>query len=79
MPNKLRNIRCRRPAVDFPGRRNLLEPSALEERDPIRHHHRLFLIVRDKYESDPNFPLQSLQFNLHLPSQVGIESRERLV
>ena len=73
MPDKLRRIGGGRPAIYFPRRRHLLQFSRAQQRDAVRHHHGLFLIVGDEDERDADLALQRFQLDLHLPAQVRIE------
>jgi len=57
----------------------LLQIPVAQQRNAVRHHHRFFLVVRDKQECDAQLSLQRLQLQLHVPAQVGVQRRERLV
>ena len=62
------------------GRRpELLDVPTVHDRDPVRHRHRLLLVVRDVDEGDANVVLDRLQLQLHLLAQLEVESAERLV
>ena len=44
----------RRPVVDLPRRRELLDPAGVHHRDPVGHGQRLLLVVRHVDERDPD-------------------------
>src|SRR4029079_4680147 len=75
-------------AGDEPGRGTLVEalrvaellvPAAVHDRDPIRHRHRLFLVVGHVDERDPDLLLDPLELDLHLLAELQVEGPERLV
>ena len=65
--------------VEVGRRAELLDPAGVHDRDPVRHRHRLFLVVRDVDEGDPDVVLDRLQLELHLLAQLQVERAERLV
>ena len=79
VPDELRDIRRRRTAVNLARSRYLLQFSRAQQRDAVRHHHRLFLIMGHEDEGNPHFALQRFQFHLHLPPQVRVQRRKRLI
>ena len=63
-------------------RPNLLGPSLVEDGEPVTHRQRLFLVVRDIHEGDPDLThgtLDPLELDLHLLPQLQVERAERLV
>ena len=79
VPNKLRRVGGGRPAVNFARRRHLLQFSRAQQRDPVRHHHRLFLIVGHEDERNADLALQRFQFHLHLSPQIRVQRGKRLI
>src|SRR5579872_2948760 len=79
MSNELRSVSRSGSTIDFARRSYLLQLAFAQQRNAIRHHHRLFLIMSNEYKSDANFALQRFQLNLHLPAKIGVERRKRLV
>src|SRR5579872_375397 len=77
--DELSGVSRSRVTVNLAGRRDLLQFSRAQQRDAVRHHHRLFLIVSDENEGDSNLALQGFQFYLHLPPQIRVQSRERFI
>ncbi len=72
----------RRVLVDLGRRADLLDPSLVEDRETVAHRQRLFLVVRDVHERDPDLadlPLDSLELDLHLLPELQVERPERLV
>src|SRR5687768_3613401 len=51
---------------------DLLHPTLVHHRDPVAHGERLFLIVRDVDEGDPNLVLQILEVELHLFPELEV-------
>ncbi len=72
--NSLRGV-----LVDLCGRPDLLDPAAVEHRDPVAHRERLLLVVRHVDERDPDLLLDLLQLDLHLLTELQVERAERLV
>ena len=68
-----------RVLVDLRGRPDLLDPAAVEHRDPVAHRQRLLLVVRHVDERDPDLLLDLLQLDLHLLAELQVERAERLV
>src|SRR6185295_14834148 len=68
-----------RPLIDFLRATRLLDPAGVHNDNPIAHRQRFFLIVSDVDETDPKSPLQALEFELHLLSELQIERGEGLV
>src|SRR5215212_2512307 len=54
------------PLVHLRGRADLLDPAAVEDRDPVAHGQRLALVVGHEQEGDPDLALDGLQLDLHL-------------
>ena len=71
--------RCPRPLVELRRRPELLDPPAVHHGDRVRHRHRLFLVVGDVDERDPDLVLDPLELELHLLAQLEVERAERLV
>ena len=57
----------------------LLDLAGVHDRDPVRHRHRLFLVVRDVDERDADVVLDRLELELHLLAELQVERAERLV
>ena len=68
-----------RALVDFLRVADLLDPSMIEDGDPVRHRQRLALVVRDEDEGEAERVLQRLQLALHRLAQFEVERAERLV
>ena len=68
-----------RPLVDFLGVADLLDPSVIEDGDPVGHRQRFALVVRDEDEGEAERVLQGLQLALHRLAQFQVERAERLV
>src|SRR5258708_11639651 len=79
MPNKLRHISRRWTAINFPWSRHLFQFTRSQQRDSVRHHHRFFFIVRYEDKRNAHLALQRFQRDLHLPPQVGVQRRKRLI
>ena len=47
--------------------------------DPIRHHHRLVLIMGHQQDRDADAPLDLLDLDLQLLAQLSIQRRQRFV
>ena len=65
--------------VDFARRSDLAQAALVQDRDAVRHHHRLLLIVRNHDRGNAEFPLQAHDLRLHLAAQVRIEAAKRLI
>ena len=65
--------------VDLLRRPNLLNPSAIEDRDLIAQLHRLLLIVRDKERRDAETTKQCPYFTPQPASRLWIERAEWLI
>ena len=57
-----------------PRRAELDDAAGVHDRDPVRHRHRLFLIVRDVDEGDADLAVDADQFELHLLAHLQVES-----
>ena len=68
-----------RMLVDLGRRADLLDPALVEDGDPVAHRERLFLVVGDVDERDPELALERLELDLHLLAQLQVERAERLV
>ena len=68
-----------RQLVQLGGRAELLDPSAVHDRDGVGHRHGLLLVVRDVHEREADLGLDALELHLHLPAQLEVEGAERLV
>ena len=58
---------------------DLLDPAAVEDGDPIRHHHRLLLIVGDVDDGHAQPLVDGADLVLHFLAQTAVQSAERLV
>ena len=71
--------RCFRVLVQLGRSPELLDPARVHDRDRVGHRHRLFLVMGDVDEGDPEVALQPLDEELHLLSELQVEGAERLV
>src|SRR4051794_8274434 len=69
----------RRPLVEVLGLAELLIPAAVHDGDPIRHRHRLLLVVGHVDERDPDLLLDPLQLDLHLLPELEVQGAQRLI
>ncbi len=74
-----RNERGRGSFVEHLWRAELLDAALVHDRDRVGHGHRLFLVVRDVDERDPDLLLDALQLELHLLAQLHVERTQRFV
>ncbi len=65
--------------VELDGGRILLDPAPVEQHDPIRHRHRLDLVVRHVDHRDPELSLQVAELGAHVLPQLRVEIGQRLV
>jgi hypothetical protein len=65
-PDKARDELGLRPLVDVRRAADLLDPALVEDGDAVAYRQRLFLVVRDVDERDPDLLLDALQLGLHL-------------
>ena len=65
--------------VDVPRRAELLDLAVGHHGKPVGHRERLFLVVRDVEERDPDLALDRLELDLELAAQLGVERAEGLV
>ena len=68
-----------RPVVELGRLAQLLDLTAVHDRDRVGHRHRLLLVVRDVHEGDPQVVLEGLQLELELLAQLQVERAEWLV
>ncbi len=68
-----------RVLVDVGRRADLLDPAAVEDRQAVAHGERLFLVVGDVDEGDPDLRLDRLQLDLHLLAKLQVQRAQRLV
>ena len=66
-------------AVDFHRLVELLEDAVVHDRDAVRHHHRLLLVVRDEDDGDFELALQPLDLGARFHPQARVEVGERFV
>ena len=66
-------------AVDFHRLVELLEDAVVHDRDAVRHHHRLLLVVGDEDDGDFELALQPFDLGARLHPQARVEVGERLV
>ena len=69
----------RRPRRDREWIGDLLDPGLVHDDDPIGHRERLFLVVRDVDEHQPQLALKVPQLDAHAQLQQAVEVTERLV
>src|SRR4030095_1833036 len=65
--------------VDLEGRRRLLERAVAEDRDAVRHRHRLGLIVCHVDHRNADLAVDALELDLHLLAQVLVQRAEWLI
>ena len=65
--------------VNLARRPHLLYHAQIHHRDAIRHRQRLFLVMRDVNESNADFFLDMLEFQLHGLAQFEIQRAQRLI
>ena len=70
---------ARRLLVELFRRALLHNPPLSHQRDAVRHHQCLLLIVRDHDEGNSHDVLKALELDLHLPAQLLVERGERLI
>jgi hypothetical protein len=68
-----------RLAVELLRRSLLLDHAVVEQQDPVRHCHRLVLVVRDDERGQAHLQDQLAQPRARLLAQLGVEVGERLV
>src|SRR5262245_1966010 len=68
-----------RAVVDLERRGRLLERAVAEDRDAVRHRHRLGLIVCHVDHRNADLAVDALELDLHLLAQVLVEGAERLI
>ena len=61
------------------GAADLLDPALAHHRDPVAHRERLFLVVGDVDEGDPDLALDALELQLHGLAQLQVEGAQGLV
>ena len=76
---KIRHERVRRFGVDAFGVADLLDDALVHHHDPVAHHERFGLIVRDVDRGDAHVVLQAGEFDAHLLAQLGVEVAQGLV
>jgi hypothetical protein len=76
---ELHDEAVRRSVVELARRPDLLDPPAVEHRDPVRDRHRLLLVVRDQHGRDVDLVVQAAQPLAQLGAHLGVERAERLV
>ncbi len=65
--------------IDVLATADLLDAAAVHQHDPVRHAHRLVLVVRHEQEGDAEPVLDLLELALDLPAQLEVERAQRLV
>ena len=65
--------------VELARRRDLLEDALAQHADPVAEGHGLGLVVGDVDRRDAEPALQARDLGAHLPAQLGVEVRQRLV
>ena len=68
-----------RRLVDLARCADLLQSSLVQQGDPIRHRHRLLLVMRHHNRGDRQRLLQPADFNLHFRPQMRIQATQRLI
>ena len=71
--------RVRGLVVDLVRGADLLDPAGLHHGDPVRHRHRLGLVVRDVDRGGAALPLDAPDLGAGLLAQLRVEVRQRLV
>src|SRR5207248_5837812 len=79
LADELSGVSCGGARVSLAWRRDLFQGPVPQKSDAVGERHRFFLVVRDKKKGDADFPLERLQFALHLLAQIRIERRERFI
>ena len=74
-----RHERAVRLFVEGLGRGDLLDDAGPEHRDPVRHHHRLVLVVGDVHHGDPEVAVDAADLVLQLLAKAAVEGAEGLV
>src|SRR5262245_2891126 len=69
----------RRAQIDVERPRELLDHALAEDRNAVRHRHRLALVVGHVDGGDAELAMDPLDLDLHLLAQVLVERAERLV
>src|SRR5262249_31586393 len=59
--------------IDLEWRADLLDAAIMEHRHPVRHRHRLGLVVGDIDHGDPHLAVDALDLDLHLLAQVLVQ------
>ncbi len=65
--------------VDLLRSSDLLDSALVEDHDPVREGHRLFLIVGDEHESRADMALNQREFGLQPLAQFQIQGTERFI
>jgi len=65
--------------IEVTWRADLLDPSLVEDRDPVTHRQSFVLVVGDIDESDVDLALDLFQLDLHLFAEFEVERSEGLV
>ncbi|GAQ68276.1 hypothetical protein SsS58_08735 [Streptomyces scabiei] len=76
---EVRHERRLGPLEEFPGGVELLDQAVAHHRDAVRHHQRLFLIVRHIDDGQAEFLLDGLDLHLQLVTQLLVQRAERFV
>ena len=77
--DELRHRERVRIAIERIRRRDLLQPAAEDHRDPVRHRHRLDLVMRHVQERRAELAMELRDLGAHVHAQLGVEVAERLV
>ncbi len=72
-------MHIRRALVDLLWSADLAEPSLVQHRNPLTHHHRFRLIVRDVDHRRGECPVQRQYLGAQLDAQRSIETGQRLI
>ena len=69
----------RRPLVQAFGVAQLFVAALVHDGDPVRHRHRLLLVVGHVDEGDAHFLLDALELHLHLAAEFEVQGAQRFV
>jgi hypothetical protein len=64
---------------DLSGRRELLDPTMVEDRDPVGQREGLLLVVSHEDRGDPELVVNGAKCDPKLLADLGIERAERLI
>ena len=79
MADEVRDEARGRPPIDLVRCAELLDPTVVEDGDPIGHRHRLLLVVRHVHEGRADLAVDLGQLELEPLAKLQVEGAERLV